>query len=167
MYSPSRVLAVVVYLAAILVSPSGITADTLKIASTPAGATVEVDGVVVGKTPYHVKYPGGYFHGTKTIYGSLLQHPMRARISLKGYLTKDILLTDGPMERVNTNGKVRQQFFLFKSDHFDFSLEKTDETLTGTPETSGAVAGRAGARHELTVEEIVRRASPAVVLLRG
>ena len=167
MYSSSRVFALVACLAAMVLSPSAISAGTLKITSTPPGATVELDGVVVGKTPYHVKYPGGYFHRTVTIYGSLLQHPIRARISLKGFLTKEMVLTDGPMERVNTTGKVRQQYYLLKSDHFDFALERVETALTGAPETSAGAAGRAVPRHELSAEEIVRRASPAVVLLRG
>lgn len=163
----ARALAAGVCLAAVFLLPGATRADTLKITSNPSGATVEVDGVVVGKTPYQVKYPGGYFHGTKTIYGSLLQHPMRVRVSLKGFLTKELLLTDGPMERVNTTGKVRQQYYLLKSDHFDFTLEKVEETLTGAPEARAPGAVRSAARRELPPEEIVQRASPAVVLLRG
>jgi len=160
----SRALAVWVCLLAAVAWPRAVAADTLKITSTPPGATVEIDGVVVGTTPYAVKYPGGYFHRTKTIYGSMLQHPLRARISLKGFLTKEMVLTEGPMERVNSTGKVRQQYYLLKADHFDFVLERVEEVLASVPEGTGE---NAGPRRELTVEEIVRRASPAVVLLRG
>src|SRR5271155_1302583 len=167
MHFPSRALAVWVCLAAALCASRAAHAGTLKITSTPSGATVEVNGVVVGTTPYQVKYPGGYFHGTKTIYGSLLGHPMRVRLSLKGYLTKELLLTDGPMERVNTTGRVREQYYLLKADHFDFAFEKVEATLTGSPETSTASLVRTAVRRELSVEEIVQRASPAVVLLRG
>lgn len=163
---PSRALAAVVWLAAALLLARAASADTLKITSKPSGATLEIDGVVVGTTPYEVKYPGGYFHGTKTIYGTLLQHPMRARISMKGFLTKELVLTEGPMERVNTTGKVRQQYYLLKADHFEFELEKVEEALTGVPETSAGKTERTPQR-ELSVEEIVRRAGPAVVLLRG
>ena len=164
---PLRSLAALLCLAAALCTPSPAQADTLKITSSPSGATVELDGVLVGTTPYQVKYPGGYFHGTKTIYGSLLGHPMRVRVSLKGYLTKELLLTDGPMERVNTTGKVRQQYYLLKSDHFDFTLEKVEAALTGAPETGATSRARAAAKRELPAEEIVQRARPAVVLLRG
>ena len=167
MHFPSRAVTACVFLAAAFCAPALLRADTLKITSTPAGATVELNGVVVGTTPYKVKYPGGYFHGTKTIYGSLLGHPMRARISLKGYLAKELLLTDGPMERVNTTGRVREQYYLFKSDHFDFTLEKVEAALTGAPETSARAPVPAAARRELPVEEIVQRAGPAVVLLRA
>ncbi len=167
MTSPARALAAGVCLAAALFLPGAAAAGTLKITSTPSGATVELDGVVVGKTPYQVNYPGGYFHRTKTVYGTQLQHPMRVRVSLKGFLTKELLLTDGPMERVNATGRVRQQYYLLKSDHFDFTLDKVEETLTGVPETRAAGTLHRAARRELPVEEIVQRASPAVVLLRG
>jgi hypothetical protein len=59
-------------------------ADTLKITSTPSGATVEINGVAVGTTPYQEQLPGGYFHKTKTALGRRLQNPMAARISLTG-----------------------------------------------------------------------------------
>ena len=57
-------------------------ADRLAITSPPSGATVEIDGVVVGLTPFEKDFPGGYFHRTKTAIGSRLEHPMVARISL-------------------------------------------------------------------------------------
>jgi PEGA domain len=41
-------------------------ADTLKITSSPPGATVELDGVAVGSTPFEKNFPGGYFHRTRT-----------------------------------------------------------------------------------------------------
>ena len=167
MFSPARAVAVGVCLAAALSVPPPAHADALKITSTPPGATVEIDGVVVGKTPCEVNYPGGYFHRTKTIFGARLEHPLRLRLSLKGYLTKEQLLTDGPLERVNSTGRVRQQYYLLKSGHFDFALEKAEETLTGLPEIHAPAAARTAARRELSVEEIVQRAGPAVVRLRG
>jgi S1-C subfamily serine protease len=142
-------------------------ADTLTISSTPPGATVEIDGVAACTTPCELKYPGGYFHRTVTIYGKMLEHPLHARIILKGYLTKELELTEGPQERVNTTGKIHQKYFLFKTNHFEVELEPVADTLTGAVETGGA-GHRAAARvAELPLEEIVRRTSPAVLLLRG
>src|SRR2546430_9042679 len=42
-------------------------ADTLRITSEPSGALVEIDSVIEGKTPYEKKFPGGYFHRTRTV----------------------------------------------------------------------------------------------------
>src|SRR4029077_16115167 len=99
--SGGRVAAILV----LLVCPVRLAADTLKITSTPSGATVEIDGVREGITPFEKDYPGGYFHKTKTSMGSRLEHPMVARISLAGYATKEIQMTDGPMNWISLNGR--------------------------------------------------------------
>src|SRR5258708_19449817 len=72
-------------------------ADTLKITSTPSGATVEINGVAVGTTPYEEEVPGGYFRKTKTPLGRRLQNPTPARITLPRYTTKEIQLTQRPI----------------------------------------------------------------------
>ncbi len=93
----SRVLALGLCLAAGMLGLRAVYADTLKITTTPPGAKVEIDGVEVGTTPCELKYPGGYFHRTVTIYGKMLEHPLHARLSRKGYVTKELELTDGPL----------------------------------------------------------------------
>ena len=167
MIRTSRALVLCACLAATTLGVRAARADTLKITSTPPGATVEIEGVVVGTTPCELKYPGGYFHRTVTIYGKMLEHPLHARISLKGYLTKELELTEGPEERVNTTGKVHQKYYLFKADHFEIALERVEDTLTGAVGTSPAGRTSAARAPVLPLDEIVRRASPAVLLLRG
>lgn len=71
-------------------------AQSLKITSTPAGAKVELDGVAAGTTPFEKTFPGGYFHRAHTVIGQRLEHPMVARVSLAGYATHEIALTEGP-----------------------------------------------------------------------
>jgi len=53
----------------LLCCPSRAAGDKLQITSTPAGATVELDGVAAGVTPLEKDFPGGYFHKTMTISG--------------------------------------------------------------------------------------------------
>ena len=60
-------------------------AESLKITSNPPGATVELDGVPVGVTPFDKEFPGGYFHRTHTVIGKRLEHAMFARLSLAGW----------------------------------------------------------------------------------
>jgi serine protease Do len=79
-------------------------AETLKVTSTPSGARVEIDGIAVGTTPYETKVPGGYFHKTHSVFGARLEHPMVLRVSMEGYATKEILMTEGPMRWVALNG---------------------------------------------------------------
>jgi hypothetical protein len=79
------------------------------ITSNPSGATVELDGVAVGTTPFEKEFPCGYFHKTRTSMGSRLEHPLVARISLNGYATKELKLTEGSMNWISLNGRPAPQ----------------------------------------------------------
>ena len=144
-------------------------ADALKITSTPPGAKVEINGVLVGATPYEEEVPGGYFHKTKTAFGRRLEHPMIARISLDGYDTKEIEMTEGPMVWVSLKGHVHGAYFLLKKDHFHVDLEPVDRVFTGTVVTNipQTIEPASDAAPELPIEEVVARAKPAVVYLKA
>lgn len=122
-----------------LACPAHARADKLRITSSPSGATVEIDGVSMGTTPFEKEYPGGYFHKTRTSFGARLEHPMVARISLQGYATKELELTEGPMLWVSLYGRVRAEYWLLKSNHFEAELQPLTETFTGA--VSAEVSG--------------------------
>jgi len=150
----------------LLACPARVLADKLQITSAPPGATVELDGVAVGTTPFEKDFPGGYFHKTRTSMGSRLEHPVVARISLPGYASKEIKLTEGPMNWISLNGRNRGEYWLFKSGHFNVELQPVSETFTGgiTARVSDSSIVLAP---ELSLEELVRQAKPAVVYLKG
>src|SRR5271157_1581707 len=102
-------------------------AETLTITSTPPGASVEIDGSEAGTTPLQLKYPGGYFHKTHTVFGTRLEHSMTLRISKTGFVAQRLILTDGPFQWVAINGRHQGNYWLLKSDHFEFNLEPTFE----------------------------------------
>jgi hypothetical protein len=108
-------------------------AESLNITSAPAGANVEIDGAVVGTTPFHTDYPGGYFHKTHMVFGARLEHAMTLRVSKDGYASQQITITDGPFEWLSVNGKRHGNYFVLKSDHFDM-------TLTARAEISSAAS---------------------------
>ncbi|MGB8492939.1 MAG: trypsin-like peptidase domain-containing protein [Candidatus Acidiferrum sp.] len=141
-------------------------AESLKITSNPPGASVELDGVLVGTTPFEKSFPGGYFHRTRTAIGQRLEHPLVARVSLAGYATREIQLTDGPMEWIDLHGHNHGQYWLFKSDHFHADLDPIASTFTGTVAAPDSVAP-VSLRPELSMEETVRRVKPAVVCLKS
>ena len=150
----------------LLACPSHAHADKLQVTSTPPGAAVELDGISIGNTPLEKDFPGGYFHKTRTSMGARLEHPVVARVSLTGYATKELTLTEGPMNWISLNGRSRGEYWLFKSDHFSVELKSVSETFTGgitakVSESSIALAP------ELSLEELVRQAKPAVVYLKG
>jgi S1-C subfamily serine protease len=151
----------------IFLCPLGVKAETLRITSKPSGATVEIDGVIAGTTPFEKEYPGGYFHKTRTSMGSRLEHPMAARISLAGYASKEIRLTDGPMEWISLNGRNRGEYWLLKSDHFEVELQPIGQIFTGGVSAATADSGSIQLQPELSLEELVRRTKPAVVYLKG
>jgi serine protease Do len=150
----------------LLCSVTSSSADTLKITSSPPGANVELDGVTVGATPFEKDFPGGYFHRTHTALGQRLEHPMVARLSLPGYATREIALTVGPMNWIDLHGHNHGEYWLFKSDHFHADLELISAAFTGTVAAVSA-AQPAAFQLELSLEEIVKRAKPAVVCLKS
>lgn len=116
-------------LAVLLCCSSRTNADTLKITSSPPGATVEIDGVPVGSTPCQIKYQGGYFHKTKSVFGERLQHAVTIRISKEGYATQEIPFTEGPFEWVNLKGRNMGKYWLLKTKTLDMTLKRTGEAL--------------------------------------
>ena len=76
-------------------------------------------------------FPGGYFHRTKTAIGSRLEHVMVARISLVGYATKELQLSEGPMNWVGLNGRNHGEYWLLKSTHFHVQLDSIGQVFTG------------------------------------
>jgi serine protease Do len=156
---------VLIFLSALLYLTPLATAEVLKVTSKPTGAKVEIDNIVVGTTPYEVKVPGGYFHKTKTVYGARLEHAMTLRVSMAGYATKEITMTEGPMHWMAINGTYHGDYWLLKSDHFDVELESLSKSFTGTVVATAAGNSKVEMRPELPVEELVERSKPGVVLL--
>src|SRR5690349_4756010 len=155
----------------VCVCPSLTRADTLKITSTPPGATVEINGVAVGATPYEQEVPGGYFHKTKTALGRRLQNPMAARISLAGYTTKEIQMTEGPMNWVSLKGHNHGEYWLLKSKHFHVELDPISKVFTGNITADIARPADqptdADSTPEPPIEDVIAQARPAVVRLKG
>ena len=141
------------------------TAESLKITSNPPGASVELNGVLVGTTPFEKSFPGGYFHRTLTVIGQRLEHPLVARLSLPGFATREILLTEGPMEWIDLHGHNHGQYWMFKSDQFHADLDPVASTFTGSVAAPDSPVPTS-LRPELSMEETVRRVKPAVVCLK-
>jgi len=141
-------------------------AETLTITSSPPGATVEIDGLVVGKTPYRIKYPGGYFHKTHTVFGERLEHSMTLRVYKDGYTPQEIALTEGPYEWVALNGRSHGHYWLLKTNEIHATLEQASTVFDGSVHISVAAANGVELRPEISTEQLVEAATPAVVKLR-
>ena len=146
--------------------PAFANADTLTIASTPSGAKVEIDGVAEGTTPFQKDFPGGYFHRPRTAFSARLERPMMARVTLEGYVPKEIRLTEGPLNWISLNGRNHGEYWLLKSDHFEVQL-KPVKLVFGGSVTAKLAEGDTDLQPELPLPELVRRTKPAVVSLSG
>jgi serine protease Do len=142
-------------------------AGSLKITSTPSGATVEIDGVVVGTTPYEANFPGGYFHKTHTVFGARLDHPLVARIYKDGYTSQEFTLTEGPHEWVALNGKDHGHYWLLKADIAQVTLKPVSAVFNGKVKATSASGAVVNMTPEIPIEKVVEIASPAVVKLRS
>lgn len=123
-------------------------AENLTITSSPPGATVEIDGMIAGTTPYHVDYPGSYFHKPHTVFTARLEHAMLLRISKDGFRAQQITMSSGPFQWIGLTGKRHGTYFLLVSDRFDITLEPASESAVTAGET-GAHAGPIRPRNAL------------------
>ena len=142
-------------------------ADKLTITSNPPGATVEIDGVKVGTTPFVKDYPGGYFHRTKTVFGSRLEHPLVARIKLDGFAPKVVQLCDGPTQWRDMRGKDHGEYWTFKVSSFAVSLAPIAKEFTGEVAVKTARNTSVEYVREMKLEEVVELVKPSVVYLEG
>jgi hypothetical protein len=115
-----RTLAIFIGLA--VVAPLAM-AETFSVTSSPAGAEVEIDGVVVGTTPFTTEYPGGYFHKTHTVFATRLEHRMVLRVVKGGYVVQQMTITEGPFDWIGITGKHHGKYFILRADHFALNLE--------------------------------------------
>ena len=141
--------------------------DYLTINSQPQGATVELDGVVVGKTPYTVEIPGGYLRGAKSVFGKLLRHQVHLKLTLDGYLSKELDLATGPTPWIAYNGTYHGDFWILKGATFNLTLEKAATSFTGNVQTTLSNSAVLTMGPALPMEEIVKNANGAVLLLSG
>ena len=105
--------------------------DYLMISSTPSGATVEIDGVAVGRTPYTVEIPGAYLRGSHLVFAKFLRHQIHLRLTLDGYPSKELDLANGPTPLVAANGVNHGYVWFLKTGVFNLTLEKAATSFTG------------------------------------
>lgn len=98
-------------------------AKNLTITSTPPGARVEINGIFAGTTPYTSDFPGGYFHKPHTVFSARLDHAMIVTLSMNGYVSEKVTLTNGPFVWLSVNGRRHGNYFLLKSGRFDIRLD--------------------------------------------
>jgi Trypsin-like peptidase domain/PEGA domain len=164
---PSRFALTIFLVSAVLQAQQPASGDTLRISSKPTGATVEIDGVAVGTTPFEKQFPGSYFHKPHSVFSSRLEHAMVARISLPGYSPQVIVLTEGPTQWLSFTGKARGSYWLLKGDTFAVTLVPVSASRDEHNAFSASEIVRTSTGVSEDLEDLVHNASPAVVRVQG
>lgn len=142
-------------------------AHTLTITSVPSGATVEINGLLVGKTPYVEKVPGSYFHKPHLSLSSRLEYEMVVRVSMEGFASDKITVTEGPFIWRSFEGRPEGLYYLLKADHFQVILTPLKEAFTGAPTISTGNSADPPSTPALSPEQIAKQSEPAIVRVEG
>jgi hypothetical protein len=96
---------------------------------------------------------------------------MAARVSLAGYTTKEIQMTEGPMNWVSLKGHSHGEYWLLKLKHFHVDLDPISKVFIGNISadiSKSAEAPRSlDLNSQLSLEDVIARTKPAVVRLKG
>lgn len=98
----------------------------LTIDSSPPGATLEINGRSVGKTPYSVKVDEAFFNGTRWVWGvkHLLREQVHIRLLMDGYLPIERDIARGPFHWVANNGVYHGDYWLLTTTQYRIDLQK-------------------------------------------
>ncbi len=137
---------------------------SVQLESIPAGAQVVVNGSVTCTTPCSIKVPGYYFGKKRSAFSSHAVEPIRVRLTKDGYMPKTVDLTIGPIQWKNLYGNNLYDYYLMKSERFNFQLDAVQEFIPANTTSPPVVsASLASPLPQLPVEEVVRQTLPAVV----
>jgi serine protease Do len=158
-----------VFAAACFAGDKKVSFDTI-----PPGADVEVNGSIVCTSPCSINVPSYYFGAKRTALSRHGETPITVRILKPGYVTKTIELTTGPIHWKNLYGNNLYDYYLVSSTSYNVRLDAVTsffgqpESPTGpttTASTNVASTAPASAPAQMGNEDIVRNATPAIVVI--
>ena len=103
------------------------------ITSEPAGATIELNGKIIGNTPHQEKLKDFWFTGPKFVWNQFLNVPLQITVRKDGYIPQTITLTAGPYRWVNLNYTVEKIYYVITRTSFSVNLQKTPQPVESTP----------------------------------
>ena len=148
---------------------------SVEINSVPPGAQIEINGVYLADTPFTWKIGRWALHQPKYIFSKYLNESITMRISKAGFVTKEILITRGPLTWSSLNGQNHFTYYVIYPTPFNFILDTIGDfvgqnpfqKLAAIPANTPVAPAATLAPPEKPVEEIVKASLPAVVQIRS
>lgn len=147
-----------------------------RVTSDPLGATVELDGRVIGITPLEIEVEDFMVDGHgRWVFSKYLNVPITMTVSKEGYFSKSGLITRGPLHWVNGNGSAVHYYYVLTNSTWNVKLEKKVEftsTNPFTPQTREPIVAAASREAitprpiPMTTEQVVSAILPSVVTIR-
>ncbi len=137
--------------------------------SIPEGAEVEVNGSVTCTTPCSISVPDYYFGVKRTAFSKHGIEPITVVLRKKGFASKTIQITTGPIHWKNLNGYNLYDYFLVDSTSYDIELDPVSNFFNQQTEIQPGLdttaASSAVGAPILANEDIVRKSVPAIVIV--
>lgn len=145
----------------------------VEISSNPPGARIEINGQDIGTTPYIWNIGSFALDPHKRWIGSKhLTTPLNMRLSMAGYVAKEIVLTGEPLVWTSINGQNHFSYYLVSSTRFDVTLEKIGNFVGENPfhvppvTTAISEGGQSPIATPANAENVIELALAAVVQIR-
>ncbi|MGH9824213.1 MAG: PEGA domain-containing protein, partial [Blastocatellia bacterium] len=118
----------------LLVISTPVWADrSLIVTSEPSGASISINGRLVGHTPYQEKLKDFWFNGPKYLWSQFLNIPLQMTVTMDGYIPQTITITSGPHRWVNFNHSAEKVFYLITQSSYHIELRKVEELRETAP----------------------------------
>jgi len=133
------------------------------VTSEPSGASVYLGSELLGKTPIRLPIKVKYFYnGPSFLFSKYFSSPVTMTVSLDGYVTKTLQITNGPFVWTSLDGKNHLYYYTVAQPEYLVHLSKVGEFLGANP-FARADRPIGISRAKLTTEEVVRKTLPSVV----
>jgi hypothetical protein len=128
--------------------------DAVTIASLPAGAQVEWNRKVIGKTPLTFKVGEYAFNAKKTtLFSKRLDQPVVLRVSNAGYVTREVTITK-ELQWHSLDGKNHFTYYIITNNTFQIDLDKISARPAALTNADIIKLKAAGFGDELIIDKI-------------
>ena len=105
---------------------------SVRFASDPGGAQVELQGRILCTTPCSFVFPDYYFKKHFTYWSKRLSEPLKVRFTKPGYIPRDVIITVGPLRWQAWNTPDYFDYYRINDEVFEVRLDPAKEFFAST-----------------------------------